>query len=93
MPGAPHFHMMTGLVSQQAQGMAMVYRMMQQQASLLAYNDIYRTLALAAAIFAPGFLLLKRTRAGEQCARPLSEPALGTRRARNLPDLNSKSRQ
>jgi MFS transporter, DHA2 family, multidrug resistance protein len=63
MPGAPHFHMMTGLVSQQAQGMAVVYRMMQQQASLLAYNDIYRTLALAAAIFAPGFLLLKRTRA------------------------------
>jgi DHA2 family multidrug resistance protein len=64
MPGAPHFHMMNGLIAQQAQGLAMVYRVVQQQASLLAYNDIYRTLALAAAIFSPGFLLLKRTRPG-----------------------------
>ncbi|HEX4211679.1 MAG TPA: DHA2 family efflux MFS transporter permease subunit [Candidatus Binataceae bacterium] len=64
MPGAPHFHLMNGLVAQQAQGLAMVYRVVQQQASLLAYNDIYRTLALAAAIFSPGFLLLKRPRPG-----------------------------
>jgi DHA2 family multidrug resistance protein len=68
MPGAPHFHMMNGLMAQQAQGLAMVYRVVQQQASLLAYNDIYRTLALAAAIFSPGFLLLKRTRPGGSSA-------------------------
>jgi MFS transporter, DHA2 family, multidrug resistance protein len=68
MPGAPHFHMMNGLMAQQAQGLAMVYRIVQQQASLLAYNDIYRTLALAAAIFSPGFLLLKRTRPGGSSA-------------------------
>jgi DHA2 family multidrug resistance protein len=68
IPGAPHFHMMNGLMAQQAQGLAMVYRVVQQQASLLAYNDIYRTLALAAAIFSPGFLLLKRTRPGGSSA-------------------------
>lgn len=68
MPGAPQFHMVTGLISQQSQGLAMVYRVVQQQASLLAYNDIYRTLALAAAIFSPGFLLLKRTRPGGSSA-------------------------
>ena len=60
MPGAPHFHFMNGLLAQQSQGLAMVYQVVQQQASLLAYNDIYRMLALTAALFAPGFLLLKR---------------------------------
>jgi MFS transporter, DHA2 family, multidrug resistance protein len=62
MPGSPHFHLMTGLLAQQEQGLAVIYQAVQQQASLLAYNDIYRMLALAAAIFAPGFLLLKRPR-------------------------------
>jgi hypothetical protein len=41
----------------------MVYQVVQRQASLLAYNDIYRMLALTAALFAPGFLLLRRSRA------------------------------
>ncbi len=63
MPGSPHFHLMNGLLAQQAQGLAMVYEVVQRQASLLAYNDIYRMLALTAALFAPGFLLLKRSRA------------------------------
>jgi hypothetical protein len=62
MPGSPHFHLMTGLLAQQERGLAVVYQAVQQQASLLAYNDIYRLLALAAAIFSPGFLLLKRPR-------------------------------
>ena len=26
MPGSPHFHLMNGLLAQQAQGLAMVYR-------------------------------------------------------------------
>jgi len=63
MPGAPHFHFMNGLLAQQAQSLAMVYEVVQRQASLLAYNDIYRMLALTAALFAPGFLLLKRSKA------------------------------
>jgi DHA2 family multidrug resistance protein len=63
MPGSPHFHLMNGLLTHQAQGLAMVYQVVQRQASLLAYNDIYRMHALAAALFAPGFLFLKRSRA------------------------------
>jgi DHA2 family multidrug resistance protein len=63
MPGSPHLHIMNGLLAQQAQGLAMVYQVVQRQASLLAYNDIYRMLAITAALFAPGFLLLKRSRA------------------------------
>jgi hypothetical protein len=38
----------------------MVYATLQQQASLLAYNDLYRLLATAAAVFIPAFLLLKK---------------------------------
>ncbi len=68
MPGAPHLHLMNGLLAQQAQGLAMVYQVVQRQASLLAYNDIYRMLALTAALFAPGFLLLKRARSGGPAA-------------------------
>jgi MFS transporter, DHA2 family, multidrug resistance protein len=68
MPGSPHLHPMNGLLAQQAQGLAMVYEVVQRQASLLAYNDIYRMLALTAALFAPGFLLLKRARAGGSAA-------------------------
>ena len=63
MPGSPHFHFMNGLLAQQAQGLATVYQVVERQASLLAYNDIYRMLALTAALFAPGFLLLKCSRA------------------------------
>jgi len=62
MPGSPHFHLMNGLLAQQAQGLAMVYETVQRQASLLAYNDIYRMLALMAALSAPGILLLRRPR-------------------------------
>jgi len=41
----------------------MLYRNVQQQASLLPYNDIYRMLAIMAAVFVPAFLLLRPTRA------------------------------
>jgi hypothetical protein len=37
-----------------------IYETLQFQASLLAYNDMYRTLAMAAAVFVPAFLLLKK---------------------------------
>jgi DHA2 family multidrug resistance protein len=62
MPGAPHFNLMHGLDTHQLMGFAMVYQSVQQQASLLAYNDIYRILAMTAACFIPAFLLLKRSR-------------------------------
>ena len=72
MPGSPHFHLMNGLIAQQAQGMAVVYRMVQQQASLLAYNDIYRTLALAAAIFCAGLFAAQAAASGRR-ACPLNK--------------------
>jgi DHA2 family multidrug resistance protein len=60
MPGSLHMDLMHGLVTNQPQGFGMVYETVQQQASLLAYNDLYRLLATAAAIFVPAFLLLKK---------------------------------
>ncbi|MGH8012454.1 MAG: MFS transporter, partial [Candidatus Binataceae bacterium] len=64
MPGSPPSHLVHGLITHQAQGLALIYQQIQQQASLLAYNDIYRTLAMMALVFVPAFLLLKRTRPG-----------------------------
>lgn len=63
MPGSPHFNLAQGLVTHQLQGFGLMYSNLQQQASLLAYNDIYRMLAMTAALFIPAFLLLKKTRA------------------------------
>ena len=62
MPGSPQINLMHGLVTNQPQGFGMVYETVQQQASLLAFNDIYRLLATAAAVFIPAFLLLKKAR-------------------------------
>ena len=61
MPGAPHFNLAQGLVTHQLQGFGMMSADVQQQASLLAYNDIYRMLAMTAVFFIPAFLLLKKT--------------------------------
>jgi DHA2 family multidrug resistance protein len=61
MPGAPHPSLMQGVLIHQPTGFGMVYASVQQQASLLAYNDIYRILAMTAACFIPAFLLLKKS--------------------------------
>jgi hypothetical protein len=42
----------------------MVYEMIQRQAAMLSFNDIYRTLAIAMIILIPSFLLLRRAQAG-----------------------------
>ncbi|HLK87135.1 MAG TPA: DHA2 family efflux MFS transporter permease subunit [Candidatus Binataceae bacterium] len=68
LPGAPHFNLMHGLITNHAQGFGVLYRGVQQQASLLAYNDIYRMLAMMAAVFVPAFLLLRPTRAAGPAA-------------------------
>jgi MFS transporter, DHA2 family, multidrug resistance protein len=62
MPGSPHLGLTHELVAGQAQGFGVMYQTIQQQASLLAYNDIYRMLAMIAVLFIPAFLLLKKTR-------------------------------
>jgi DHA2 family multidrug resistance protein len=64
MPGAPTFDFARELATNQRQGLGMVYQTVQVQATLLAYNDIYRVLAILAALGIPIFLLLKRTGGG-----------------------------
>jgi DHA2 family multidrug resistance protein len=60
MPGSPTFHFMHQLITGQKQGLGMAYGMIQHQAWLMSYNDVYRTLALIALLCAPLFILLKR---------------------------------
>jgi DHA2 family multidrug resistance protein len=60
MPGALRLNLIGGLTEHHAQGFGVLYQAVQQQASLLAYNDIYRMLAMMAALSVPAFLLLKR---------------------------------
>src|SRR5579885_1859368 len=64
MPGAPHSGLVHGLVTGQLQGFGMLYHTVQQQASLLAYNDIYRLLAMLSLAFVPAFMLLRRPAGG-----------------------------
>jgi DHA2 family multidrug resistance protein len=54
MPGSPAFVIGTA----HPQSLGMLYGVIQQQASMLAFNDIYRTLAAATLIAIPLFLLM-----------------------------------
>jgi DHA2 family multidrug resistance protein len=60
LPGAPHWDLAAGLATHQLQGFGMIYHTIQQQAALMAYNDIYRMLAVVAAFVIPTFLVLRR---------------------------------
>jgi hypothetical protein len=60
MPGAPQLHLLHGLATNAPRGLGMIYAQVQRQAALMTYNDIYRMLALMAALLIPAFLLLKR---------------------------------
>src|SRR5205085_6876914 len=62
MPGSPTFNFTQGLIMNQNHGLGLIYATVQQQAELLAYNDVYRTLAILAAMFVPAFLLLRRAK-------------------------------
>jgi len=65
MPGSPRFHFMAQIVTGQKQGLGMVYGMIQAQSWLLAYNDVYRLLAIVALFCAPWCFLLRRARGGK----------------------------
>ena len=58
MPGGPHFHHLTGQFAGQGPGLARVYGMIQAQASILAFNDIYRLMLWITIIAVPPLLLL-----------------------------------
>jgi hypothetical protein len=61
MPGAPHFNYTQQIVTGQHQSLGMVYGMVQSQAAMLSFNDIYRTLAVLTFVLIPGFMFLKGT--------------------------------
>jgi DHA2 family multidrug resistance protein len=60
LPGSHRLNLAAGPAAHQFQGIGLIYRTIQQQASLLAYNDVYRILAAVALLFVPAFLLLKK---------------------------------
>jgi DHA2 family multidrug resistance protein len=58
-PGAPVFGYLPQIMSGQKQGFGMLYGLVQAQASMLAFNDIYRMLAGLSLVMVPAFLLLR----------------------------------
>ena len=48
------------MITGQKQGLGMVYGMIQPQATMLSFNDIYRVLMFMMIILVPSFLLLRR---------------------------------
>jgi len=60
VPGSTAFHYLPQMITGQKQGIAGVYQMIQAQAAILSFNDIYRLLAFAMMLLIPSFLLLRR---------------------------------
>ena len=58
----PAFHFLDQMVSGQRQGLRMVYGVVQQQGTMLAFNDIYRMLAVIAIVTIPSFVLFRGVR-------------------------------
>jgi DHA2 family multidrug resistance protein len=59
MPGSPGFHFLSQ-GSGSRQGLAMVYNMIQSQAAILAFNDIYRMLSILAVCVLPIYLVVRK---------------------------------
>jgi DHA2 family multidrug resistance protein len=68
LPGAHQFHFMPQLILGQKQQIGGVYAMLQAQAAMLSFNDIYRTLALIMLILVPSFIFLRRAQPGSAAA-------------------------
>jgi hypothetical protein len=62
LPGSPRFNYLGQLTSGQPAGLGLLYHVVQAQASMLAFNDIYRAIAFALIPLIPLFLLLPRSR-------------------------------
>ncbi|MGO9452697.1 MAG: DHA2 family efflux MFS transporter permease subunit [Candidatus Binataceae bacterium] len=62
MPGAAGADLAQDIAMGHRHGIAMVYGMIQRQAMMLSFNDIYRMLALLMLIMVPTFLFLQRDR-------------------------------
>jgi hypothetical protein len=65
LPGALPFDYMPEVISGQKQGLAGLYGLIQAEAAMLSFNDIYRTLAFMMMLLVPSFLILRRLRRAE----------------------------
>jgi hypothetical protein len=61
-PGAPALHFLPQIEGGGKEGIGRVYMMIQSQAAIMSFNDIYRHLAFAMLILAPLFVLIRRRR-------------------------------
>jgi DHA2 family multidrug resistance protein len=61
-PGSPAFHFVEQMVTGQRQGLGLVYHTIQQQVAMLAFNDIYRMLAVIALLTIPSFAFFQSAR-------------------------------
>jgi len=59
LPGSPMFHYLPQIILGQKQGLGMVYGVVQSQAAMMAFNDIYRLLAIVTVLMIPSFLILR----------------------------------
>jgi hypothetical protein len=59
LPGSPAFHYLPQMILGQKQGLGIVYGMVQSQAAMMAFNDIYRLLAMVTILMIPSFLILR----------------------------------
>jgi hypothetical protein len=59
MPGSPIFSL-PQMIAGHKQGLAMVYGMIQSQAAVLAFNDIYRMLAGLLILMIPFYFVLRK---------------------------------
>jgi DHA2 family multidrug resistance protein len=68
LPGARGFDYLPQLITGQKQGIVRLYQMVQGQAAMLSFNDIYRLLAIVMLVLAPGFVLLRHSGAARTAA-------------------------
>ncbi len=66
--GSHGFDYSAQIIGGQKQGLGMVYLMIQRQAAMLSFNDIYRTLAIVMMLLIPSFLLLRKAQVGASSA-------------------------
>ncbi len=68
VPGALRFNFIGEMISGQKQGLGMVYRMIQAQAAMLSFNDIYRMLSVLMLLLVPIAFFLGRAQASARAA-------------------------
>ncbi|HJU12389.1 MAG TPA: DHA2 family efflux MFS transporter permease subunit [Candidatus Binataceae bacterium] len=59
LPGSPVFQYLPQVILGQKQGLGMLYGVVQSQAAMMAFNDIYRLLAIVTVLMIPSFLILR----------------------------------